>query len=106
MKNTDCPFSYLYTFKFYLTTIKLTYNNCRYITRKLNDEIKPFLNDKQTLYSTRHWFVTELLRNDILDNIIDVLVGHSNQKNLNKSTYGRDAFTINILKDAIESLKL
>ena len=92
--------------KNWLDKLKLTYNNCRYITRKLNDEIKPFLNDKQTLYSTRHWFVTELLRDDISDNIIDVLVGHSNQKNLNKSTYGRDAFTINILKDAIESLKL
>ena len=92
--------------KNWLDELKLTYNNCRYITRKLNDEIKPFLNDKQTLYSTRHWFVTELLRNDISENIIDVLVGHSNQKNLNKSTYGRDAFTINILKDAIESLKI
>jgi integrase len=91
--------------KNWLDELKLTYNNCRYITRKLNDEIKPFLNDKQTLYSTRHWFVTELLRNDISDNIIDVLVGHSNQKNLNKSTYGRDAFTISILKDAVESLK-
>ncbi len=64
------------------------------------------LNDKQTLYSTRHWFVTELLRNDISENIIDVLVGHSNQKNLNKTTYGRDAFTISILKNAVESLKL
>ena len=92
--------------KNWLDELKLTYNNCRYITRKLNDEIKPFLNDKQTLYSTRHWFVTELLRDDISDNIIDVLVGHSNQKNLNKSTYGRDAFTVSILKDAIESLKL
>ena len=47
--------------KDWLDELKLTYNNCRYITRKLNDEIKPFLNDKQTLYSTRHWFVTELL---------------------------------------------
>lgn len=92
--------------KNWLDELKLTFNNCRYITRKLNDEIKPFLNDKQTLYSTRHWFVTELLRNDISENIIDVLVGHSNQKNLNKSTYGRDAFTINILKDAIESLQI
>lgn len=92
--------------KNWLDELKLTYNNCRYITRKLNDEIKPFLNDKQSLYSTRHWFVTELLRNDISDNIIDVLVGHSNQKNLNKSTYGRDAFTISILKNAVESLKL
>lgn len=92
--------------KNWLDELKLTYNNCRYITRKLNDEIKPFLNDKQTLYSTRHWFVTELLRNDISENIIDVLVGHSNQKNLNKSTYGRNAFTVSILKDAIESLKL
>ena len=92
--------------KNWLDELKLTYNNCRYITRKLNDEIKPFLNDKQTLYSTRHWFVTELLRNDISDNIIDVLVGHSNQKNLNKSTYGRDAFTISILKDTVESLKI
>ncbi|WP_152059800.1 site-specific integrase [Aliarcobacter butzleri] len=92
--------------KNWLDELKLTYNNCRYITRKLNDEIKPFLNDKQTLYSTRHWFVTELLRNDISENIIDVLVGHSNQKNLNKSTYGRDAFTINILKNAIENLEV
>ena len=92
--------------KNWLDELKLTYNNCRYITRKLNDEIKPFLNDKQTLYSTRHWFVTELLRNDISENIIDVLVGHSNQKNLNKMTYGRDAFTISILKNAVESLKL
>ncbi len=92
--------------KNWLDELKLTYNNCRYITRKLNDEIKPFLNDKQTLYSTRHWFVTELLRNDISENIIDVLVGHSNQKNLNKTTYGRDAFTISILKNAVESLKL
>ena len=92
--------------KYWLDELKLTYNNCRYITRKLNDEIKPFLNDRQSLYSTRHWFVTELLRNDISENIIDVLVGHSNQKNLNKSTYGRDAFTVSILKDAIESLKL
>lgn len=92
--------------KNWLDELKHTYNNCKYITRKLNDEIKPFLNDKQTLYSTRHWFVTELLRNDISENIIDVLVGHSNQKNLNKSTYGRDAFTISILKDAVESLKL
>ena len=91
--------------KDWLDELKLTYNNCRYITRKLNDEIKPFLNDKQSLYSTRHWFVTELLRNDISENIIDVLVGHSNQKNLNKSTYGRDAFNVSILKDAIESLK-
>jgi integrase len=90
--------------KDWLNELKLTYNNCRYITRKLNDEIKPFLNDKQTLYSTRHWFVTELLRNDISENIIDVLVGHSNQKNLNKSTYGRDAFTIEILKKAIDSI--
>ncbi|WP_323660203.1 site-specific integrase [Aliarcobacter butzleri] len=92
--------------KNWLDELKLTYNNCRYITRKLNYEIKPFLNDKQTLYSTRHWFVTELLRNDISENIIDVLVGHSNQKNLNKSTYGRDAFTINILKNAIENLEV
>lgn len=90
--------------KNWLDELKLTYNNCRYITRKLNDEIKPFLNDKQTLYSTRHWFVTELLRNDISENIIDVLVGHSNQKNLNQSTYGRDAFTISILKDAVDCL--
>jgi integrase len=92
--------------KNWLDELKHTYNNCRYITRKLNDEIKPFLNDKQTLYSTRHWFVTELLRNDISENIIDVLVGHSDKKNLTKSTYGRDAFTIGILKDAVESLKL
>lgn len=92
--------------KNWLDELKLTYNNCRYITRKLNDEIKPFLNDKQTLYSTRHFFVTELLRNDISENIIDVLVGHSNQKNLNQSTYGRDAFVIGILKNAVESLKL
>ncbi|MCT7572218.1 site-specific integrase [Aliarcobacter butzleri] len=92
--------------KKWLDELKITFKNCRYITRKLNDEIKPFLNDKQTLYSARHWFVTELLRNDISENIIDVLVGHSNQKNLNKSTYGRDAFTTRILKDAIKVLKL
>ena len=92
--------------KKWLDELKITFKNCRYITRKLNDEIKPFLNDKQTLYSTRHWFVTELLRNDISENIIDVLVGHSNKKNLNKSTYGRDAFTTKILKDVIKVLKL
>jgi integrase len=88
----------------WLDKLKLSYNNCKYITRKLNNEIKPFLSNKQTLYSTRHWFVTELLKNDISENIIDVLVGHSNQKNLNKSTYGRDAFTVEILKKAIDSL--
>ena len=43
--------------------------NYQKVLEEINEEIKPFLNDKQTLYSTRHWFVTELLRNDISENI-------------------------------------
>jgi hypothetical protein len=37
---------------------------------------------------------------------LKIAINDTNQKNLNKMTYGRDAFTISILKNAVESLKL
>lgn len=53
--------------------------------------------EKNTL-SARHFFTTELLKADVGKSKFDKLVGHSDKKDLTTNTYGRNAFTLEILK--------
>lgn len=91
----------------WLLTLKSSYKNNKSTSRKINTIIKDVVNDKKkTLYSARHFFTTELLKADVGKSKIDKLVGHSDKKDLTTNTYGRSAFTLEILKIEIEKINL
>ena len=91
----------------WLSTLKSSYKNNKYLSRKINTIIREVINNqKKTLYSARHFFTTELLKADVGKSKIDKLVGHSDKKDLTTNTYGRNAFTLEILKIEIEKINL
>lgn len=75
------------------------------IGRIFNETIRPQVTSsgKQTLHSWRHTFATKLQEQNVSDNIIRNLIGHSANDTLNR-VYARKATNIHLLKDAIDLL--
>ena len=91
----------------WLNKLKRSYTKHTYLTRKLNELIREAIADNKakTLYSTRHFFITELLKSGVDKIAIDKIVGHSDKKDLTVNTYGNNAFDLKVLKEAINSLE-
>jgi len=91
----------------WLDELKNKYKNIKYISRKINELINDIVPEKsKTLYSTRHFFNTELLNTGVNKDIINKLVGHSDKKDLTVNTYGKNAFDLKVLKEAVDELKI
>jgi integrase len=75
------------------------------IGRIFNETIRPQVTSsgKQTLHSWRHTFATKLQEQNVSDNIIRNLIGHSAKDTLNR-VYARKAINMQLLKDAINLL--